>query len=144
MSLDAKALDVLFHACGLQTMFDRKATRDYYAATPDSADEAACRRLIAAGLARDVGRNSIYTGFNIRITEDGKQLAERLWRERMDAEALKHLSPRKRKVFHTKKAARSRAIYMAWFDVADSVSFRDYLTSAYFKEHRESAAAGAR
>ncbi len=142
MNLDPQSLDVLFHACGLQTMFDRKSTRDYYAATPDSVDEAACRRLIEAGLARDVGRNGIYTGFNIRVTEDGKRLAERLWRERIDAEMMAHLSPRKRKTFHTRKAARSRAKYMAWLEVADLVPFRDWLTSSYFKEHRESAVRG--
>jgi len=142
LNLDPKTLDVLFHACGLQTMFDRNATRDYYAATPGSVDEAACRRLIEACLARDVGRNGIFTGFNIRITDGGKQLAEKLWRERTDAEALKHLSPRKRKAFHTKKSAKSRAKYMAWLEVSDLVPFRDWLTSSYYQEHRENAMKG--
>lgn len=139
-TLSDAARDILFHACGLQTDSDRVANRDWFAAgSEDAAVVKSCRELIDKMLAVQVGRNGIYTGFNIRITPRGKALAEALWAEEAERRLAARLKPAKAKKLKTKKYRQSRAKYEAWLDYNDLVSFKEFLTSPQFKDARENA-----
>jgi len=111
-----RQLEILQHSLGVDQHGQGKMYRNHFCAGAD--DEPVCRELVALGYMRQHATTDWLPYFNCSVTDAGKQ-------------AVRDQSP------PPPKLTRSQKRYRDWLEVADLMSFRDYMRYEQEKKREE-------